>query len=363
MQVNEHPVEQEEVMAYLDGELPSDRTAVVAEHMEECGDCQRLAAELRDVSRRLAAWQVERAVAWLPGKIGSALSGGRRLRAWEWSAGLATVFVLMALVLPKMMNQSSGAKVVAARLSAERATSVSKGRLPNVMPPDRPMIARTSQLTLTTKEFDKARGAVEDILKRHRGYLGQLDAIALPDSPRTLTAALRVPTDQLDPTTAEIKKLGQVESESQSGEDVTRQSVDLEARLTNARNTDQRLTALLHDRAGKMTDVLAVEKELDRVRGEIEQMEAEKKTLVNRVDFATLNVTMREASKAHLSPRSTWDRFRNAGANGYASLIGGIVGAVVFLLDYGPSLMLWGGMSFMILRLVFKRRRRLKFGP
>jgi len=153
-----------------------------------------------------------------------------------------------------------------------------------------------------------------------------------------------------------------VESESQSGEDVTRQYVDLDARLTNARNTEQRLTALLRDRTGKMTDVLAVEKEIDRVRGEIEQMEAQKKTLINRVDFATLNVTLREASKAQLSPHSTWDRFRTAGADGYVSLVAGVVGALVFLLAYGPSLLLWGAISFFIVSFVWKRWRRLKFG-
>ena len=189
-----------------------------------------------------------------------------------------------------------------------------------------------------------------------------MDFTAPADGPRSLSASLRVPADQFDPTMAEIKKLGAVESESQSGEDVAQQSVDLDARLANARNTEQRLTALLHDRTGQMTDVLAVEKEMDRVRGEIEQMEAERKTLTNRVAYATLNVTLREASKAQLSPRSTLDRFRNAAGDGFATLEAGVVGALVLLLAYGPSLLLWGGISFLIVGLVWKRRRSLKFG-
>jgi len=339
MQVNEHPVEQEEVMAYLDGELPPDAAASIAAHLEECGECQRLAEEMRDVSRRLAGWQVE------PSRVGMPR---KSKRAWVWGLGIAVAACLMiTLMLPRMMQQADRAKLAAMKtgLSAE------------LVPLTKPMIARASQLTLITKEFDKARGALEDILKRHRGYLGQLEVAAPADGTRTLTATLRVPADQLDPTSAEIKKLGQVESESQSGEDVTRQSVDLDARLTNARNTEQRLTALLHDRTGKMTDVLAVEKEIDRVRGEIEQMDAERKTLTNRVDFATLNVTVREAYKAQLSPYSTWDRFRNAASDGYASLVGSVVGVLVFLLAYGPSLLLWGGLSFLILRLALKKMR------
>jgi uncharacterized protein DUF4349 len=96
-----------------------------------------------------------------------------------------------------------------------------------------------------------------------------------------LVAALRVPADQLAPTVAEIKGLGRVEAESQGGEEVTSQYIGIDARLTNARNTEQRLTDLLRQRTGKLADVLAVELELGPVRGEIERMEAENKSLIN----------------------------------------------------------------------------------
>ena len=54
-----HPVEQEEVMAYLDGELEAARAAGVAAHLDECAGCSALAAELRRVSLELMAWRVE----------------------------------------------------------------------------------------------------------------------------------------------------------------------------------------------------------------------------------------------------------------------------------------------------------------
>jgi len=346
MHVNEHPVEQEEVMAYLDGELPPDRTALVEAHLEECGECQRLAAELRDVSRQLAKWQVGPSRVRIPAKP-------NRIAAWKWVAGIAAACLLIAVLARPMMmrRQGSPARYAAMQtsLSDESASSQQS------MQPMPPMIARTSQLVMITKEFDKARGAVEDILKRHRGYLGQLDVTAPDDGPRKLDATLRIPADQLEPAMAEIKRLGQVESESEGGEEVTRQYVDLEARLINARNTEQRLTALLRDHTGKMTDVLAVEKEVDRARGQIEQMEAEKKTLVNRVEFATLTITLREASKAQLPPHSTMDRFRNAWVDGYSSLVAGIVGVTVFLLSYGPSILFWGGLIALGLRFLPRR--------
>ncbi len=54
-----HAIEPEELMAYLDGELPAGRAAQAMTHLERCAECQKLASGLRRVSHELAAWQVE----------------------------------------------------------------------------------------------------------------------------------------------------------------------------------------------------------------------------------------------------------------------------------------------------------------
>ena len=222
------------------------------------------------------------------------------------------------------------------------------------------MIIRTAQLSLITKEFDKARANLEAILKRHRGYFGELKVGGATGSGRTFAATLRVPADQLDATLADVKTLGRLESESQSGQDVTSQYVDLQARLANARNTEQRLTDLLRNRTGKLSDVLDVERELDRVRGEIEQMEAERKTMSNQVSFATLNATISEDYQAQLQvvPPSTSTRLGNAAVDGYRSMVEGVMSLTLFLLSNGPSLLLWGVILFMPARMIWKKLRR-----
>ena len=53
-----HLIDQEELMAYLDGELPVGRAAIVASHLEGCAECKALTADLRQVSQHMAAWQV-----------------------------------------------------------------------------------------------------------------------------------------------------------------------------------------------------------------------------------------------------------------------------------------------------------------
>jgi hypothetical protein len=159
---------------------------------------------------------------------------------------------------------------------------------------------------------------------------------------------------------AEIKRLGRVEAESQGGEEVTSQYIDLDARLTNARNTEQRLTDLLRQRTGKLSDILAVELELGRVRGEIERMEAEKKSLINRVDFATLHATVREDYQglAPSEPFSMFARFRNAAVEGYRNTVGSMITAIAFLLTNGPVLLVWAAILFLPARFVWRRVRR-----
>ena len=151
-----------------------------------------------------------------------------------------------------------------------------------------------------------------------------------------------------------------MESESQSGQDVTSQYVDLQARLSNARNTELRLTDLLLNRTGKLSDVLEVEQELDRVRGQVEQMEAERKSMATQVSFATLNATITEDYKAQLEvvPPSTATRLGNAAVEGYRSMADGVVSLVLFLLSTGPSLVLWGGILFFPARMLWKKVRR-----
>jgi len=363
-------------MAYLDGELALDQAATAAEHLEHCRECQSLAADLQSNSRSLMAWQIEPSDATLTPGIIAALeqrqrklerTGGLGRWTWrsKWAWGLASACVVVAALVVGSLPRMTAPR---ARLNSylETTSPVRQGRVSRAVPhdefaPTKPMIARTANLTLATKEFDKARAGLEDILKRHQGYIGQLNVSAPIGAPHTLDATLQVPSDQRDAAIGEIKKLGRVESESQTGEEVTQQYVDLEARLSNGRNTEQRLTDLLRQRTGKLSDVLAVELEIDRVRGEIEQMEAEKKTLSNRVAFTALNIKITEDYRAQLrvTPDSMLGRFRNAAVEGYRSMLEGLTNVILFLLSYGPSLLIWAAILFLPARLLWRKRRQL----
>jgi hypothetical protein len=219
------------------------------------------------------------------------------------------------------------------------------------------MIVRTAALELTVQDFGKARGRLDEILARHRGYLGGLQISTPSNHGRVLNGVLRVPVGQMDSALIELKSLGRVDAESQNGEEVTAQYVDLQARLANSRNTEQRLTEVLQQRTGKLSDVLEVETEIARVRGEIESMEAERKSMATQVSFATLNVTLTEDYKPQLQtvPPTTFRQFRNSAVEGYESMAAGVIAIVNAMLYYGPSILLWAALAFFPLRSVWRR--------
>jgi len=223
-----------------------------------------------------------------------------------------------------------------------------------------PMIAHTVSLSIVAKEFDNARAALDSVLARHNGYASGLNVATPQGAARMLQASLRIPAPQLVAAVAELKALGRVELENQSGEEVTQQHADLVARLKNSRETEQRLQAILLERTGKISDVLEVEQEIARVRGEIEQMEAEQKNLEHRVSFATIDLKLGEEYKAQLTTPapSVAMQFQNATIDGFRSAFQSLLALVLFLAESGPTLLLWLMILWLPAWLFWRRYRR-----
>ncbi len=227
------------------------------------------------------------------------------------------------------------------------------------------MIARTMSLTIVVKNFAASRASLDSILVRHHGYAAQLTAATAENTPRSIQASLRIPAPELAAALGELKTLGLVQNESQSGEEVTQQHTDLVARLKNSRETEERLRAILEQRTGKIEDVLQVEEEIARVRGEIEGMEAEQQELEHRVEFASVDLQLTEEYTARLNPpsESVSNRIHNAFVAGLHNAADTVLGIVLFLEENGPVLLIWlailGLPTFLLVRRYRKVRAKL----
>jgi len=223
-----------------------------------------------------------------------------------------------------------------------------------------PMIARTVSLTIQVKNIPTARAALDTILAQHHGYAAQLTVNTPENAARSFQASLRIPAQDLIAALGDLKRLGRVENETQSGEEVTQQHTDLVARLKTARETEERFRAILQQRTGKIEDVLSVEQEIERVRGEIEGMEAEQKALEHRVDFASVELALAEEYKAQLTspPNSVSTRMHNAFVSGYRNASETVVGIALFFIEYGPTILIILAIIGLPTFFVWRRYRR-----
>ncbi|SRR6266571_5423034 len=390
MNTTTHPVAPEEVMALLDGELSADHAQSVSAHIDQCAECQEVQATMRATSHKVAAWKVDapqqlqehpflsnvqriaskesqrRGFSWLPDIL---------TRKRMWAPALALVVIFFAVVGAFTNRSTKSTSVDRAEVNrgvanaGDNAYFVHAIPFPASPPPplggpagvrSAPMIARTVSLSIVVKDFDASRAALDAILARHNGYAANLNVSTPQGAARTLQASLRIPAPRLASAFAELKTLGRVEGETQNGEEVTQQHADLVARLKNSRETEQRLQDVLRTRTGKVKDVLEVEEEIARVRGEIEQMEAEQKTLEHRVDFATIDLKLAEEYKAQLSnpaPSVTF-QLRNATVNGFRNAFESLLGMVLFLAESGPTLLLWLSILAVPAWMLWRRYRR-----
>ena len=383
MNTNTHPFVPEEIMAFVDGELSADSAQSVSAHIDQCGDCRELSASLHSTSEGLSNWTVPpapvngeleeriRIAAARNSALDESLSSKvfqlTKLWTWKhWASGLAATaamgLLLLALAIPGRLTHQ--ADFVSLPIPERGKNTVATGSGFGNGPMDKlqeqeekamkevpdhswlqsgPMIARTISLSIVVKDFDAGRASLDAILVRHNGYAAGLNVATPQGAARTLQSSLRIPAPQLAAAVAELKALGRVEAETQNGEEVTQQHTDLLARLKNSRETEQRLQDVLRTRTGKVKDVLEVEQEIARVRGEIEQMEAEQQTLEHRVNFATIDLKLAEEYKAELTTPapSVAMQLRNALVDGFRSAFQSLLAFVLFFAESGPTLLLW----------------------
>ena len=152
------------------------------------------------------------------------------------------------------------------------------------------MLAWEADLTL---ESPDASNAVQQVVALTEACGGYVESRADDSSWSGIHLRLRLPAAELTNAVARVEGLGKITSRRVGNEDVTEQYVDTDARLQNKIVLRDRLRALL-DKATDVKDILAIETELSRVQGDIDSMEALVKSLQGRVDFATLDLAIRQ---------------------------------------------------------------------
>ncbi|WP_180541063.1 DUF4349 domain-containing protein [Nevskia soli] len=347
----------EELMAYLDGELLPARAGMAGEHLKQCGECRTLRAELESVSGQMREWEVEvpSFSAPYPRKPAKTVKTANRQAILVFAA-----LVIMGVVGISFFGSRSyklqSSKLQSRGIVLQDYRSFADPRLavPVKIQKRAPMLVHGAGLTIVCKDFGRARAAMDNIVAEHHGYVAQMQVNAPAGESRSLTATVNTPAADLDHTVEELKALGRVQSEARTATEVTDEVVDVDARLANARNAEQRLNELLRQRTGSVSDVLAVENQIDDTRGTIEKLVAEKEALSDRLAFSAIVLQLNEEEHKPAANPSVVSKLGDAAVRGYENLVGASAAILAFLLAYGPALVLWSLILFFPARFVWR---------
>ena len=225
-------------------------------------------------------------------------------------------------------------------------------------------IIKTGQVTLEVDNVASTLGEVRSLADALGGYVGGSQAGTLEES---ATLTLRVPAARFEELLGRLHELESVKvvGESTTEQDVTREIVDLDARIRNLEASEASYRALL-ERAERIEDILSVQTRLDEVRGQIEQLRGQLQTVEGQADLSTLTVTLIPRGQPVEAVQATWDPGAQL-EGAVAALVGfgqGVLGALIwFVIVWIPILLLLAVIGLVVWRVALEVRRRWAVAP
>lgn len=193
-------------------------------------------------------------------------------------------------------------------------------------------IIYTAEVSMVVEKLAPAQQKLMELVRKQGGYIAETNISGSSGEPRNGSWTIRVPVGGYQNFLDAVSKIGEVQTLTTDSSDVSEEYYDIEARLRNKRVEEKRLIDHLNRSTGKLSEILQVEKEISRVRGEIEQMQGRMRVLQNLTSLTTITVTIQEV-KDYIPPAPP--TFGTEIARSFSGSFGGLI-------DFGKGLVLLG---------------------
>lgn len=222
------------------------------------------------------------------------------------------------------------------------STGVSPNEVPSL--PTKVIKTGTVDLNVRTGELDDTMSRLTDLAVGFGGFVASSSTNAQTTGEAPFgDVTLRVPVGSFEELLAQVQSpgFGTVTSVTTSGQDVTAQYVDLQARiqsLDDARTQFEQIMA----RAQTIGDLLTVEDQISNLETQIEQLQGQLQVMDNQTTYSTLTVHVTERGKAAAATKAppsgvskAWTHARHSFVDGVESVVAASGGLAVFLLFAG----------------------------
>ncbi len=294
-------------------------------------------------------------------------------------SGIIIVIAIVTLVVQKSENEVSGSAVApsfASRgLSADSSVE-EKGVVYNSPAtyesdqkvgreavvtdsaiPDQRMVVKTGQISLVVKDVNGALKNIGEFSVSQGGLVVESNSYQYNQAPMGVIT-VRVPAAKFDEARNAIKKLGELQSDSSNGTDITEEFIDVSARLKNLQATETQLLTIMK-KAAAISDILAVQTELTRVRSEIEVLAGRQKYMQQNSDLSTLTVNLSTDPRSLPVIEKDTDSWKPSAVfkDALRSLIlvgKGFVNGLIWIVVYIPLVLVAGGILWLVWRSIVK---------
>jgi hypothetical protein len=293
----------------------------------------------------------------------------------ESSGGTQTSLVAPSPGTPQIGSGSSAGQATPDYAGANTPDTAKSGdAAATVAAPADKLVVVTKTLRVETKDVDGALTKIRALAVRDGADITNMQVSTSVDEPVYPTpvdgqasdaegssvplrafVTVRVPTAAYTGFIADAAKLGRVLFQSETADDVTQQHVDMQARLGNLKSEQARLRQLF-TRANSVKDMLSIERELTRVQGDIESMQAQIDYLERQAAMATVTIELTEPV-AIVSPAGIDWGVSSAFTDGVRAFVNTMNGLIVLL---GPVLALLVFIGLPVWLIVWLVRRMLR---
>ena len=247
---------------------------------------------------------------------------------------------------PRMMSSPESASLMTKEVSGS-PVNPDNGQSINIS--DR-KISKNAQLEIKVKSLDDSMNFITNKTNSYKGYIVSSSSYAPNTDYETKTAniSLRVPSDSLDQFLKEIKTYAkETIHESIFTQDITEEYIDVKAKITSMESSEQRLTKLL-DKTESVKEIVEVEKELSRLRADIDSLKGRFKFIENSVVTSLVRIYMEEIPNPVSISDPSWNT-RDIALDAIKALSSFgqfIISVIVFIFVFTPVWILIAGLIY-----------------
>ena len=155
-------------------------------------------------------------------------------------------------------------------------------------------IIYNTHIGMVVDEYSQFESELQTLVNANGGFVASNKTNRRYNNNQSGDWVVKVPVAQYGSFMSGVESIGFAETRTENAQDVTEEYVDIEARIKNKKALESRVLGILEGRSGKLDDILQIERELSRVREEIERMEGRLRYLKERTSLATISIHCRE---------------------------------------------------------------------